>query len=299
MDIRYSEIFYSFQGEAEYAGTPAVWLRFFGCNLNCSGFGQKDPTDPSTYVLPYQTFDVNSVKRIEDLPIWTHGCDSSYSWSSRFKHLITPKSVSETCDAIEEKLRSEHNPEGKFLHPKTKQPTMMCFTGGEPMLWQKQMIAVLEELYRRGNMPEVITIETNATRAVTDEFREFIGENWPVHFHFAMSPKLFNVSGEKDVVNAARIIDYYDISSTSCVKFVVNGTQACWDELELALELIRQERQFRDADDGPLPDVWVMPVGATAEAHENIADLVIESMKRGYKVATRNQVYVFGNVIGS
>jgi 7-carboxy-7-deazaguanine synthase len=172
MQIRYSEIFYSFQGEAEFAGTPAVWLRFFGCNLNCSGFGQKDPTDPSTYVLPYQTFDVNSVKRIEDLPIWTHGCDSSYSWSSRFKHLITPKSVKETCDAIEEKLRSEHNPEGLFCHPKTGQSTMLCFTGGEPMLWQKQMIAVLEELKSRGNIPELVTVETNATRPITDELRD-------------------------------------------------------------------------------------------------------------------------------
>ena len=58
MRIRYSEIFYSFQGEAEMAGVPAVWLRFFGCNLNCHGFGQKNPTDPSTYVLPYETFDI-------------------------------------------------------------------------------------------------------------------------------------------------------------------------------------------------------------------------------------------------
>jgi 7-carboxy-7-deazaguanine synthase len=296
MQIRYSEIFYSFQGEAEFAGTPAVWLRFFGCNLNCSGFGQKDPTDPSTYVLPYQTFDVNSVKRIEDLPIWTHGCDSSYSWSSRFKHLITPKSVKETCDAIEEKLRSEHNPEGLFCHPKTGQSTMLCFTGGEPMLWQKQMIAVLEELKSRGNIPELVTIETNATRPITDELRDFIYDNWGVQFHFAMSPKLFNVSGEKDVIDAANIIDYHDAGGSACLKFVVNGTKACWDELEGALARIRSEVDDRGSS---MPDVWVMPVGATAESHENIGPLVIESMQRGYKVATRNQVYVFGNVIGS
>jgi organic radical activating enzyme len=42
--IRYSEIFYSFQGEAEMAGKPTVWIRFFGCNLECNGFGQEHPT---------------------------------------------------------------------------------------------------------------------------------------------------------------------------------------------------------------------------------------------------------------
>jgi organic radical activating enzyme len=300
MQIRYSEIFYSFQGEAAYAGTPAVWLRFFGCNLNCSGFGQKDPKDPSTYVLPYEEFDAHSVSRIEDLPVWTHGCDSSYSWSSKFKHLISPKSVEETCDAIVDKLRSEHNPEGLFLHPKTHQGTMLCFTGGEPMLWQKQMLAVLEELRARANMPDMVTIETNATQKLTDDFLAYLEENyWTVQFHFAMSPKLFTVSGERDVVDPKVILDYADAGETACLKFVVNGTQECWDELEAAMASVREELTRRGQANHWIPDVWVMPVGATAEAHENIGPLVIESMQRGYKVATRNQVYVFGNVIGS
>lgn len=53
----YSEIFHSVQGEGKYTGLPTAWLRFFLCKLQCNGFGQKDPTDESTYKLPYQ--DIN------------------------------------------------------------------------------------------------------------------------------------------------------------------------------------------------------------------------------------------------
>ena len=73
----YSEIFHSIQGEGEYTGTPTAWIRFFLCNLQCNGFGQKDPTDPSTYELPFQDFDVDSVKRVEDLPVSTKRCCSA------------------------------------------------------------------------------------------------------------------------------------------------------------------------------------------------------------------------------
>lgn len=34
--MRVNEIFYSLQGEGFYSGTPAVFIRFSGCNLKCS-----------------------------------------------------------------------------------------------------------------------------------------------------------------------------------------------------------------------------------------------------------------------
>lgn len=300
MRIRYSEIFYSFQGEAELAGTPAVWLRFFGCNLNCSGFGQKNPTDPSTYELPYESFDVNTVKDVNELPVWKFGCDSSYSWSQRFKHLAHDASPSEIADRLIEANKSKHNPEGLFIHPVTKQSVMLCFTGGEPMMQQKAMMEILRELHRRNNAPQIITVETNATRPLSDELHKFISSEFPFmtlgksRWHWSMSPKLFTVSGEENVVIAENIYDYATTNSTSILKFVCNGTEENWMELDNHLNRIRL------LCGRYMPSVWVMPVGATKDSQEDpyIGDLCIEAMNRGFNVATRNHCYVFGNVIG-
>ena len=39
--IKVSEIFYSLQGEGRFVGVPSVFLRTYGCNFTCSGFGCK------------------------------------------------------------------------------------------------------------------------------------------------------------------------------------------------------------------------------------------------------------------
>ena len=298
MRIRYSEIFYSFQGEAELAGTPAVWLRFFGCNLNCNGFGQKDPTDPSTYELPFENFDLSKVNNVKELPVWKFGCDSSYSWSQRYKHLAHDEDPVQIASRLIDANISEHNPEGLFVHPVTGQNTMLCFTGGEPMLQQKAMMEILRELHRRGNMPKVITVETNATKSLSNELRNFISIEFRnlggVRWHWSMSPKLFTVSGEPDAVNLENIREYTLTMSTSILKFVCNGTKDNWEELDTYVKNIKTFcGQFT-------PPIWVMPVGATKDAQEDpyIGDLCIEAMQRGYNVATRNHCYVWGNIIG-
>jgi 7-carboxy-7-deazaguanine synthase len=300
MRIRYSEIFYSFQGEAELAGTPAVWLRFFGCNLNCNGFGQANPTDPSTYVLPHETFDSSSVEHVNELPVWKYGCDSSYSWSQKYKHLANDANPSEIADRLIDANKSKHNPEGLFIHPVTQQPVMLCFTGGEPMMQQKAMIEILRELHRRNNAPQIVTVETNATRILSDELRTFIATEFPFmtigksRWHWSMSPKMFTVSGEENVVDAERIYDYITTNSTSILKFVCNGSDENWEELDNHVNRIRL------LCGRYMPQIWVMPVGATKDSQEDpyIGDLCIEAMQRGFKVATRNHCYVFGNVIG-
>ena len=47
IEIKVSEIFTSFQGEGPYIGTPATFLRLYGCNLDC----EWCDTDISTYEM--------------------------------------------------------------------------------------------------------------------------------------------------------------------------------------------------------------------------------------------------------
>lgn len=299
---RFSEIFYSFQGEAELAGKPTVWIRFFGCNLECNGFGQKDPTNPATYVLPYKEFDPSSVKKLEDLPVWEHGCDSSYSWSAKYKHLVHDATVAEICDQLIEHLKHPSNPLGDFIHHTTNQDTQLAFTGGEPMMYQKAMIEIVRELKRRGNCPRTITVETNTTKPVSAELKTFIEDEycaeWGHRWHWAMSPKLFTVAGEENAVNKDLIFDYMQIAGCSgIIKFVINGEPNCWDEL--AAHQYNIYEQFKLNGQYP-PEMWVMPVGATKDSQETdrTAAIAMEAMKRGFNIATRNHCYVFGNVIG-
>ena len=104
----YSEIFKSIQCEGHYTGVTTVWLRFFGCNLECNGFGQKDPTDPSTYELPYLELPLHPMQTIEALPVFKYGCDSSYSWSKRFKHLQKNETVEEVATRLLNKIKHDN-----------------------------------------------------------------------------------------------------------------------------------------------------------------------------------------------
>ena len=301
--IRYSEIFYSFQGEAEMAGKPTVWIRFFGCNLECNGFGQTEPTNPDSYVLPYKDFDVNTVQRLEDLPVWHQGCDSSYSWSAKYKKLVHDDTVETICDKLTDLMKSPTNPTGLFQHPVTGQDTQLAFTGGEPMLNQEAMMTIMEEFERRDNPVQTVTVETNATKPIKPELAEFI-EAFNGRWHWAMSPKMWTVAGEQDAVKPDIIFSYLQPNSSAVLKFVVSGTEACWQELREHLDGITNYIQTHDADNEQLirwmPEVWVMPVGATKDQQEakSVADISMEGMRRGYNIATRNHCYVFGNVIG-
>lgn len=306
-EYRYSELFKSIQGEGHYTGIPTLWLRLWGCNLECNGFGQKDPSDPDTYILPHLDFDPTTVSSMEDLPVWTTGCDSSYSWSKQFRKLAHKDTAEGIADKLTGLLRTPYNTEGTFLHEKSNLEMHMAFTGGEPMMNQPAMVAVMNELARRENPPRFITIETNGTKPIKQEFADMIynfyqpaqtggmipPERGPAELFWSVSPKL-SASGEPwaKAIQPEVVGEYSRLFDRGQLKFVVDGSEKTWYEVDKAVEA------FRNQDvDWP---VWIMPVGADTTMQEQNAEVVaLGAIDRGFNVSARVHTYIFGNKIGT
>ena len=277
--VLYSEIFKSIQGEGHYTGVPTTWLRFFGCNLECNGFGQDDPTDPSTYKLPYQDFDIIEVKNVEYLPVWKYGCDSSYSWSKKFAKI--------------QKNETEEEVALKLFNQMYDENTHIAFTGGEPLMKaaQKKTVKILEEMERLcrekfSKRFKYITWETNGTRPLETVLQNYLMQfKDQVEYFFSVSPKMFNTSGEEDAVCPEIVKEYYDLSDgVGQLKFVCNGSDASWNEIEESIV------KFRDA--GVMYPIWIMPVGATEESQDdNAKEITIQTIF----MDTRNKSNEFYN----
>ena len=292
----YSEIFDSIQGEGTYTGVHSLWLRFFLCNLQCNGFGQLDPKDPSTYELPYKNFDISNISKVEDLPVWEKGCDSSYSWAKKYKHLMSKGTPSLLATRIMDVAKNESNPNGLFKHPISGQKSDMCFTGGEPLMLSSQTasIKILKYFEEILNTPRSVTYETNGTIKLTSDFIDFWINKKSYELFFSISPKLFSVSGEKhnEVILPKVVAQYFQLSNKGHLKFVLGTDKEHWEEMEDVLKMFRKH--------GVDYPVYVMPVGAKEEDQKEKAGQVAEmAFKRGYNVSARVHVYLFGNAIGT
>ena len=78
--IKVAELFYSLQGEGQYLGTPSIFLRTFGCNFKCAGFGMPRGQLSEERLA----VDPNQYDTYENLPLVHTGCDSYASWDPRF-----------------------------------------------------------------------------------------------------------------------------------------------------------------------------------------------------------------------
>ncbi len=277
MKLKVSELFYSAQGEGRYVGVPSVFLRTFGCNFTCSGFGCKpgekstEADDVAKRVKLYKTF--------EELPLVTTGCDSYASWHPDFKHLSPTYTAQELADRMTELL-----PNGVWQQPNGN-PVHLVITGGEPLLgWQRAYPELLDILAERGLRH--ITFETNGTQELTRDFKHYL-TNWFGEITFSVSPKL-SVSGESwsDAIRPDVVWDYESYGVTY-LKFVVEKPED-FDELDRAVAEYRS-REFA----GP---VFVMPVGGVVSVYNgnriNVAD---EALRRGYWYSPRLHVDIWGN----
>ena len=282
--LKVAELFYSIQGEGRYMGVPSVFLRTFGCNFTCSGFGM--PKGEYSKEVDYVAAEVGKYFAYKDLPLVSTGCDSYASWDPRFKHLSPVLDTDSVAQAIVDSLPYK---EWKEEH--------LVITGGEPLLgWQRAYPDLLN--HPKMKALKEITFETNGTQDLTKEFKDYL-ERWgwghPGNFDrqltFSVSPKL-SVSGEKwdDAIKPEIIADYGMVGYVY-LKFVV-ASQEDADEAEKAVKAY-QEAGFR----GP---VYLMPVGGVESVYYMNNRAVAElAMKKGYRYSDRLQVPLFKNEWGT
>jgi 7-carboxy-7-deazaguanine synthase len=279
--IKISELFYSIQGEGRYMGVPSVFLRTFGCNFTCDGFGMPrgEKSDEREIIAQH----ADQYTDYKSLPLVTTGCDSYASWDVRFKHLSPVVSVDGIVDAILHML-----PHGKWTSEH------LVITGGEPLLgWQRAYPSLLSHP-DMVNLQE-LTFETNGTQELTDEFGDFL-HKW-VHFRrqdaltFSVSPKL-SVSGEKwsDAIKPKIVAEYQQLGYVY-LKFVV-ATEEDVTEAEQAV------KEYTEAGfKGP---VYLMPVGGVESVYAmNNKNVALMAMKKGWRYSDRLQVPLFKNEWGT
>jgi len=281
--LKVAELFYSIQGEGRYMGVPSVFLRTFGCNFKCAGFGMP------LGELSTEADDIAEVahmfNKYEDLPLVSTGCDSYASWDPRFKDLSP---LLET-DLIVERIME--------ILPFNQWGTEhLVITGGEPLLgWQRSYPDLLNHPLM-SNLRE-ITFETNGTQKLTEDFKKFLinwqldGAGKPRQVTFSVSAKL-SCSGElrEDAIKPEVVCDYQDVGYTY-LKFVVATEEDA--EEALTVTQIYQSAGFK----GP---VYLMPVGGVESVYalnnRRVAEL---AMTNGLRYSDRLQVPLFKNEWGT
>ena len=284
--LKIAELFYSIQGEGRFMGVPSVFLRTFGCNFKCAGFGMSrgeisheaiDIAATHAMITPFQTYD--------ELPLVSTGCDSYASWMPEFKDL----SPMLTTDAIAERIM-EILPFNKW------QDEHLVITGGEPLLgWQR----AYPDLLNHPKMVRLkeITFETNGTQKLTPEFKTFLQE-WGQNPPFVSREVTFSVSAKLSCSGEARheaikpdVVCEYQEAGHTYLKFVIATEEDAEEALE-TLDIYRAE--------GFTGHCYLMPVGGVESVYALNNRLVAElAMKMGLRYSDRLQVPLFKNEWGT
>ena len=298
MKLRYSEAFYSVQGEGKFVGVPSVFLRTFGCNFRCMNFG-LDRSEPMRDVKQKQGVIHNqevmglidmgvheTTKVFEDLPIIHTGCDTYASIYPEFKHF----NKQATVDEVVEHLLSL-TPNGKWTQD-NGQDIHLIMTGGEPLLaWQRLYI----ELFEHPRMQDLknVTFETNTTQKLHDNFRDYLNNQRRFTVTWSCSPKL-SVSGEPwdTAIKPEVASDYNSVEGSDLyLKFVV-ADRTDIDEAGRAVS------EYRKA--GVECPVYLMPLGGRSEEYNlNVQEVANICMEKGWRFTPRLHISLFGNAWGT
>lgn len=201
-------------------------------------------------------------------------CDTYYAVDTEFKDTWTKYKSYENIVEEVNKLISTHNYKYKID---------IVITGGEPLLyWNKVEFQKLLKHYI--NNGHKVTIETNASLNLNFE------EDYQKKILFSMSVKLSNsLEPLKKRINYETLTKILTFTKDSYLKFVLdkNSLEKAKDEISVILENI------------PKCDVYLMPMGDTAEAiNENCEEVIQVAIENGFKYCDRLHIRVWDNKRG-
>ena len=244
------EIYAAFQGEGATTGELCVFVRTMGCSLNCDF------------------------------------CDTSYTWlfeGSKLKHRYSDPvrreefSLRMTPEDISIAIRKAAGPIRRII-----------FTGGEPLLQQKELADVVDILCS-DNEEWVIEVETNGT--------VMISENELIYIDIInCSPKMKNSGNTKARRDKPEVIQQFvELGTTPfpeqkvTFKFVV-GVDTFKEDMK---EIRAWQKKYEVSNDM----VYLMPEGIEpTKIIEGTKYLFDNACKKyGYHLSTRVQVLIYGN----
>lgn len=176
------------------------------------------------------------------------GCDSYTSWSVKNK-----KTFQEIFTLLEDQKLIEHLAEGALLK----------ITGGEPLIQQNKLIALIDLFTSKYGFTPKIDFETNGT-IMPDPYWKKVGAT------FTVSPKLSNNGDPRERRYKPDVLQYH-AANQECFKFVISsGVQIN----EIESDFISSPRiKLRPGN------VWIMPCCGSRDEQVAASPMVADLCK--------------------
>jgi organic radical activating enzyme len=253
-----SEKFLSHQGEGRTAGRLAYFIRLAGCNLTCginhNTFSKaKKENWTQEQIVDNKAQDALWV--CDTMSIWMQGKNKAF-----------------------EELLYEINLDG--FSQAVSDGAHLIMSGGEPLLWQKNIIKFIRFLSTNGLNPP-IEIETNGTVLPSVEIEHLIS-------YWNISPKLSNSAMPLDRRIKLDSMSYFSKNEKAMFKFVIGGDEDITEVLDLVSTFQIDKRK-----------VWLMPAASSIEEllsrNKSVAEL---ALKQSFNFSSRLQVEIYNKTTG-
>lgn len=233
------EVFRTLQGEGPSLGCPAVFVRLSLCNLHCTWCD-----------TPYTW-------NWEGSP-WPHQDDKKFRKDEQMS-MLTPQALAELVSA--------------HLHIGDR----LVITGGEPLLQQNEIIAMLEAIPPH----YLVEIETNGTQLPVAELETRVAQ-------FNVSPKLANSGNREGLRLDGQALAFFSKSPKAFFKFVVTGPEDLAEIQALATNY-----------SVPSGQILLMPEGRSPEALARNRKWLAEAcLENNYRLTDRLHVQLWGDERG-